>query len=165
MCPALSSCVGSQERLAAEEWGAVAMSMLGTIGLGVSTEEDEEAGQPAATLGVARAAVIALSLVVLLGGLVYGSRLTTPQKRRSAAGARTAASINGLQVRCRALYNVLAVWGRADCCITQSTRLKTSGIKRRHAVMLTCALPVLCCNELSRDAAHSPSTPLACFKP
>ena len=117
---ALSSCACLQERLAAEEWGAVAMSMLGTIGLGVSTEEDEEAQQPGATLGVVRAAVIALSLVVLIGGLVYGSRLTTPQRRRSAAGAWTAASINGLQVRHRTLHNGLAVWGRENCCIPRA---------------------------------------------
>ena len=128
---ALSSCICLQERLAAEEWGAVAMSMLGTIGLGVSTVEDEGARQPAATLGVARAAVIALSLVVLIGGLVYGSRLTTPQRRRSAVGARTAASINGLQVRSRALHNVAAVWERDNCCITQSTRLET--VRHRKA--------------------------------
>lgn len=84
-----------QERLAAEEWGAVAMSMVGTAGLGFSSENVPQAE---AELGIGRTLVVAIFLTALVAGLLYASRLASLQMRKSVAGARTAASVNGLQV-------------------------------------------------------------------
>lgn len=82
-----------QERLAGEEWGAVLMALLGTLGLGVSSEE---AAQPGFSLG--KTALVTLGFLALLAGLMYGFRLTALQKRKVVADARATASVRGLQV-------------------------------------------------------------------
>lgn len=87
-----------QERLAGEEWLAVAMSMLGTIGLGVSSEDPPQEGKTGAPLGTPRVLSLGAFLLLLGSALVYGRRLTSPAGRKSAAGISTAASVYGLQV-------------------------------------------------------------------
>jgi hypothetical protein len=91
---------GPQERLVSEEWMAVAMAMVGTLGLGVSSE-DPPAGDPSsppAAFGFVGFLSLAAFLVILAAAVAYGTRLTTAQKRKSASGAKTAASVHGLQV-------------------------------------------------------------------
>ena len=91
-----------QERLATEEWLAVAMAAVGTLGLGVSSEDSPAAdpsAPPASPSGFGLGSFLSLAafLAVLAAGVAYGSRLTSAQKRKSASGARTAATVHGLQ--------------------------------------------------------------------
>jgi len=93
----------SQERLSTEEWLAVAMAAVGTLGLGVSSEDPPAADPltpppPPSSFGFGSFLSLAVFLAVLGAAVVYGSRLTTAQKRKSASGAKTAASVHGLQV-------------------------------------------------------------------
>lgn len=83
-----------QERLAAEEWMAVGMSMLGTLGLGVSSEETPGKAE----LGLTRVVRLAFCFAFLGAAILYGSRIANPSKKKSAASAGMAASIHGLQV-------------------------------------------------------------------
>ena len=90
----------AQERLAAEEWLAVATSMLGTLGLGVSAEEPTQK-QEAGSIGVMRVLRLGLCFLVLGALILYGSRMTSPVRRKSSGGSGGAASIHGLQVTCK----------------------------------------------------------------
>ena len=90
-----------QERLAAEEWLAVATSTLGTLGLGVSSEDPPQ-NQEAGSIGVTRVLRLGLCFLVLGALILYGSRMTSPVKRKSTGGSGAAASIHGLQVS----YNI-----------------------------------------------------------
>lgn len=71
--------------------------MLGTIGLGVSTSDDTPP-ESQTGFGAIRTALTAAFLLALVAGLLYASRYTSLQKRKSAADARSAASVHGLQV-------------------------------------------------------------------
>ena len=87
-----------QERLVAEEWLAVAMSMLGTIGLGVSSEDAPQEDKGESGLGLGRLLSLGVFFLLLGVTVLYGSRLTNPVRRKSPGGVSTAASVHGLQV-------------------------------------------------------------------
>ena len=71
--------------------------MIGTVGLGVSSE-DKLPENDLVTFGPFRIGIVVLFLLFLTGAFAWGARLTATQKRRSVGGARTAASVYGLQV-------------------------------------------------------------------
>ena len=85
-----------QERLAAEEWLAVATSLIGTVGLGVSSEEGQGA-EPGAT---SLLRVVGLGLLFVLAPTAYTSisRWRDRQKRKHIVHAKALAMIHGLQV-------------------------------------------------------------------
>ena len=88
-----------QERLAAEEWLAVATSLIGTVGLGVSSEEGQGA-EPGAT---SLLRVVGLGLLFVLAPTAYTSisRWRDRQKRKHIVHAKALAMIHGLQVNAR----------------------------------------------------------------
>ena len=85
-----------QERLAAEEWLAVATSMLGTVGLGVSSEDaDQIDPKRTSLLGVVGLGVL---FVLLPSAFSWINRWRDTQKRKHIANAKTLAIVYGLQV-------------------------------------------------------------------
>jgi hypothetical protein len=96
---------GAQERLQRGEWGAVALSALGTIGIGATSED-----APAAAPGTPSAARI-ISVLALLCAAVLALSLVRTRRPpgRAAAGkaSKSVASIYGLQVGPRRILNSL----------------------------------------------------------
>ena len=72
------------------------MAVLGTLGLGLSSEEVD---QPGFSFSTSRSAVVGLALLALLAALIYGVRLTSLRRRKIVADARATSSVRGLQVR------------------------------------------------------------------
>ena len=86
-----------QERLAAEEWLAVATSMLGTLGLGVSSEDAPPKEEPV-VLGLTRVVRLGFCFLLLGAAVLYGSKLTGTSKRKTLGSTGASASVHGLQV-------------------------------------------------------------------
>lgn len=75
----------------------MATSMLGTLGLGVSSEDSPDK-QEMAIGGFTTVLRLGVCFLLLGAGVLYGSRLTSPVKRKQATASGASASIHGLQV-------------------------------------------------------------------
>ena len=87
--------------------------MLGTLGLGVSSE-DAPQKQEAGSTGVTRVLRLGLCFLVLGALILYGSRMTSPVRRKAPGGSGAAASIHGLQV-------ILADFEACAMCLLQTS--------------------------------------------
>ncbi|KAK9791155.1 hypothetical protein WJX73_006607 [Symbiochloris irregularis] len=85
-----------KERLAAGEWGAVALALLGTLLLGASAED--QAAEQQLRGSFTRLALVVALMVAFLGAVSAARRrIIKGQKRRHAAAAKASAALFGLQ--------------------------------------------------------------------